>query len=187
MFGGDGNDTLFGEAGNDYLSGGAGDSGNDSLDGGAGNDTLNGWAGNDTLIGGLGNDILNGGDGNDRLNGFGTSASAVSQFDTLTGGTGSDTFVLGGSWGVSYNEAGDGYAVITDWDPKAHIFDFIYDRIEVKGFASQYKLETVSVAGIGTVANDTEIYFNNGGGNWDRIAIIQDSTNVSISRDFVFV
>ena len=163
-----------------------GNNSNNVLDGKAGNDTLYGLNGNDTLIGGFGNDSLNGGDGSDRINGYGTTLNNDSQFDTVTGGAGSDIFILGGSWGVSYNETGDGYAIITDWDPKAFNADTVYDRIEVKGNASQYKLETLSVAGIGSSATDTEIHFFNGSG-WDRIAIIQDSTNVNITRDFIFV
>ncbi len=171
-----------------------GNSQNNILDGKAGNDSLSGYDGNDTLIGGLGNDTLSGGNGNDRLNGFGTVASNAEQIDYLTGGNGSDTFVLGGSWGVSYNEPGNGYAVITDWDPYSPVLlggsgwflDFVYDSIEVKGNASQYSLQFTSVAGIGGAATDTEIYFT-GGGGMERIAVIQDTTNVSIGRDFVFV
>ena len=79
--------SQVGTQGNDWLTG---DTTNDTLKGGRGNDTLLGMAGNDKLCGGRGNDILNG---------YGTSGT---EYDTLSGGLGHDTFVLGGSWGVSY-------------------------------------------------------------------------------------
>jgi Ca2+-binding RTX toxin-like protein len=156
-----------------------GNSANNSLSGGTGNDTLIGDAGNDTLEGGLGNDSLIGGDGYDRLNGYGTTITNDSQFDTLRGGAGSrDDFILGGSWGVSYVEPGDGYAIIADWESQ-------YDFIQVKGSSSQYRLDFVRSVG-GTSAIDTEIYYTSSGVN-DRIGVVLDTTNVSIFRDFTFV
>jgi Ca2+-binding RTX toxin-like protein len=143
--------------------------------------SLSGEAGNDTLIGGGGNDNLSGGEGDDSLNGFGTVTSTVSQFDTLSGGAGSDHFVLGGAWGVSYVEPGDGYAVITDWNAGQ-------DRIKVKNVTGgAYSLEFKSLGGIGSALFDTEIYFTDARGFKDRIAIVQDTINVNLSRDFVFV
>jgi Ca2+-binding RTX toxin-like protein len=145
------------------------------------NNILSGQAGNDTLIGGGGNDSLSGGDGNDELNGFGTVASTASQFDTLNGGAGNDVFVLGGAWGVSYIEPGDGYAVITDWTATQ-------DRIKVKNVpGGTYSLEFKSLGGIGSALFDTEIYFTDSRGFKDRIGIVQDNVNVNIARDFVFV
>jgi hypothetical protein len=170
-----GNDTVYGGAGNDTLYGWYG---NDYLDGGAGNDTLYGEGDNDTLIGGFGNDNLYGGEGNDRLNGYGYTANNDSQFDNLYGGKGADTFVLGGFWGVSYNETGDGYAVIKDFDWREG------DKIEVKGNSSQYHLEYKSVSGIGSTAMDTEIYYGN-----ERIAIVEDKSGSEVLKnlDFKFV
>ncbi len=182
--GGDGNDELYGEEDDDSLYGGLGndklygDSGNDSLDGGAGNNTLEGGEGNDTLLGGVGNDSLVGGDGNDRLNGYGTTVTNDSQIDTLNGEAGIDYFILGGTWGVSYVETGDGYAIITNWDSTS-------DWIEVRGSSSQYSLE-FSRNVVGSSAIDTEIYYTGGGGK-ERIGVVQDTTNVSISMDFHFV
>jgi Ca2+-binding RTX toxin-like protein len=151
----------------------------DYMDGGSENDTLYGLGGGDTLVGGFGNDSLHGGDGNDYLNGYGSTINNVSQFDNLTGGAGKDTFVLGLSTGVLYNEPGDGYAVIKD-------FYWVDDKIQVKGNASQYSLEFKSVAGIGSASQDTEIYYINGGSK-ERIGIVQDNTNVIIAADFKFV
>jgi Ca2+-binding RTX toxin-like protein len=199
IYGGDGNDGIYGEFGNDYLFG---QSGNDYVDGGDGNDYVDGGTGNDTLIGGLGNDQLFGGDGNDsayggagddalsggfgndtlfggdsndRLNGYGLTVNNDSQFDHLYGGAGADTFVLGGMNGVYYNETGDGYAVIKDFDWREG------DKIEVKGNASQYRLEYKTVAGIGSAAMDTEIYYGN-----DRIAIVQDKSGDEVLKQFDF-
>jgi len=195
LYGGEGNDYLYGNEGNDYLNGeydndtlygGDGDDtlygdSNDQLGGEHGNDQLFGGDGNDQLFGGDGTDNLNGGDGNDTLNGFISSddVGTISgeQFDYLTGGNGSDYFVLGDPNKVFYHGAGDGYAVIEDWD-------YQLDFIQTKGDASQYRLEFRNI--IGTTALDTEVYYSSGVIN-DRIAIVKDTTNVDFSRDFRFV
>ncbi len=162
LFLNDGNDYLHGEEGNDRLFGG---SGNDTLMGGSQNDTLFGGLGHDYLDGGLDNDILIGGRGDDYLfdnsgnnrfigvqsgDGFGKG-----EIDTLIGGTGDDTFVLGDHNGVTfYNDRdnllgsnGDGlntaisqaqgYALIRD-------FNSNYDTIELASgsSASNYLLKT---------------------------------------------
>ncbi|MEL6383696.1 MAG: peptidylprolyl isomerase [Cyanobacteria bacterium J06626_18] len=111
--GGDGDDFLDGGAGNDLVDGGAGNntmfggSGEDALLGGAGNDVLGGGpdddilisdgdfdAGNDQMRGGFGNDILIGRKGVDILDGAEGDDLLGAGFlgDTLTGGSGSDTF-----------------------------------------------------------------------------------------------
>ncbi|HEY9669178.1 MAG TPA: calcium-binding protein [Coleofasciculaceae cyanobacterium] len=163
-------DTMYGGYGNDYILGGYG---NDYLNGEVGNDTLNGYDGDDTLLGMGGNDYLDGGAGIDRLDGY---ASSGTEYDTLTGGGGKDYFVLGGSWGVSYSGNDyyqGGYATITDWN-------WEHDLIEVSGSIYQYSLSYDNY-GIGSSAyNDTAIWYGN-----DLIGIVQDSTNVSIARDFI--
>jgi Ca2+-binding RTX toxin-like protein len=171
MYGGYGNDTMYGWYGNDYMNGGAG------------NDQIYGEYGNDTLIGGFGNDNLDGGEGNDRLNGYGSVKNNDSQFDNLYGGSGADTFVLGGYWGASYDETGDGYAVIKDFDYREG------DKIEVKGNASQYQLEYKSVSGIGSTAMDTEIYYLHTDGSRDRIGIVEDKSGSEVLKtlDFNYV
>lgn len=184
IWGSTGADRIFGGAGNDTLKGW---SGNDSLEGEAGNDSLFGETGNDSLFGGLGNDTLNGGTGNDWLTGYG---GGVIERDTLTGGTGADTFVLGaypfnnpngqayyldrpllpGRFGGFFPPS---YATITDFSAAEG------DKIQVYGNFSDYRLETGSL-GVGSARLDTAIYRGN-----DLIAILQDTTNVSIARDFV--
>ena len=149
--------SQVGTQGNDWLTG---DTTNDTLKGGRGNDTLLGMAGNDKLCGGRGNDILNG---------YGTSGT---EYDTLSGGLGHDTFVLGGSWGVSYLE--NGYATIRDWNP-------LTDCIEVQGSASQYSLDYSQNWG-GTYAVDTTIYYGT-----DVIGVVLDTTNLTIADNFTFV
>ena len=195
LLGGTGSDKLYGEAGNDRLIGDepvyetTGEAGNDSLYGGFGNDTLSGGGGNNLLEGGtgndylsseLGNDTLVGGEGNDTLDGYDAAKTDGTQFDRLIGDAGADTFVLGDFWGVSYVESGDGYAVIQDYQSE--------DRIKIKGSFSQYTLEYKSLGGIGTGAQDTEIYFTSANGSRDRIAIIQDTTNIVLSSvNFVLI
>jgi Ca2+-binding RTX toxin-like protein len=189
LWGGDGNDTLVGGNYNDTLAGGNGNDtlkggdGADILDGGAGNDLLDGGNGEDTLIGGFGSDTLLGGDGADYLNGYGANNRQV---DVLVGGKGSDIFVLGEGGRVFYNQRNDDHAVIQDWDPFMGDIDIEFDRIQLVGNANQYKVEFTQVSGIGSSAKDTEIFFKDGN-NWERIGIIQDSTNFSLSRNVVFV
>ncbi|MGB7440461.1 MAG: peroxidase family protein [Coleofasciculaceae cyanobacterium] len=138
------------------------------LAGGNGNDVLWASSGNDELFGGRGDDRLDGGAGNDRLDGYDITGT---EYDTLTGGAGFDTFVLGGFWGVSYQ--GLGYATITDWD-------FERDHIEVIGNSSQYSLGYENRSG--DFQLDTLIRQGN-----DLIAVVEDTTNVIFSRDFLFV
>lgn len=103
------NNVLTGTPNNDILQGGNGDNliqgknGNDVLLGTLGNDSLYGGNGDDFLSGGQGNDQLFGDSGNDTLygtsisvNDSGTQGAGKGEIDTLTGGKGKDTFVLGG-------------------------------------------------------------------------------------------
>ncbi len=172
LYGNTNSDTLYGGNGADYLYG---YSGNDYIDGGSGKDTLYGGDGNDTLKGGTGNDFLSGGAGDDYISGYGGNNYSYRnqpEYDTLSGGTGSDTFVLGDSYKTYYQ--GSGYALITDWD-------YTSDYIQAHGSSSQYSLQYTNY-GVGTSAQDTVIYYGS-----DVVGVIQDSTNVNFSRDFHFV
>ena len=172
-----GNDSLFaqGYAGNDTLWG---DIYNDSLYGGSGDDVLLGYAGNDLLVGGLGSDSLYGGSGDDILRGF--SGGYNREVDSLTGGEGSDTFMLGDATGVFYlggrnsNGRDASYGLIQDWNSAK-------DFIQVHGSSSSYRL-VKNQNWLGSSANDTGIYIGN-----DLIGVVRDSTDVSFSRDFTFV
>jgi len=144
--------------------------GNDTLYGRSTNDTLIGNAGNDTLYGEAGNDYLNGGPGNDYLDAYASFNRA--DFDTLEGGTGADTFVLGNTrQGMFY--LGDGQATIAD-------YNFRDDYIQLRGNASQYRLTRQG--------NDTLIQTTGG----DTLGLVKNVTdlsfNVTSSRsDFKFV
>ena len=177
LTGGPKNDAIYGDEGNDLLKGGGGDdylyggSENDTLYGESGNDILYGESGNDYLSGWSGNDYLSGGNGNDILDGY---AETGTEFDTLLGGAGADTFVLGGpSWGISY--LGSGHATITDF------YWAEGDKFQVTGNASNYSLG-YSQDLSGSTALDTGIYYNG-----DLIAVVQDTTNVLLPNDFIFV
>lgn len=177
---------LYGDDGDDRLSG---SNYNDILDGGNNNDLLYGGLGNDNLYGGAGNDYINAGAGNDYIVGYDFDLSNGPQIDRLLGGPGSDTFVLGESGQVFYTKTGGGYSIIQEWnpfipDPNAIYVEF--DQIQLAGNAGQYKLEFKSISGIGNSAKDTEILFNSNN-NWERIGVVQDSTNVALDRDFTFV
>lgn len=165
IWGNTANDIIYGDSGNDILKGWDGD---DYLTGSSGDDSLEGEQGNDLLLGGSGSDILSGGPGNDRIDGFAVDNADYEtnrvEYDTSTGGEGYDTFVLGGTWGVSY--LGDGYATITD-------FSAVDDVIEVQGSSSQYTLSQANWSG--TSISDTGIYYGS-----DLIAVVQDTIDVSV-------
>ena len=170
LFGDDGNDTLLGGAGNDYLDGWFGD---DYLNGEAGNDTLLGYYGNDYLNGGTGNDNLYGEGGNDTLNGGGYGYDS-GEYDTVTGGSGADTFVLGDAWGSFYLDSSykgwGSYATITDFDWREG------DKIQVFGSASDYTLTPFG--------NGTDINYHG-----DLIGYVENVTypDIILSIDFDFV
>jgi serralysin len=138
LYGGDGNDTLLGDDGADYLYGDAGaddlfgGAGADFLSGGSGDDFMVGGDGHDRLLGGSNNDILVGDSGNDTLQGSDAWWANAGEFDTLTGGTGADRFVLGTAFDKFYQ--GVGQATITD-------FSWVEgDKIQVMGSTSNYTL-----------------------------------------------
>ena len=168
----DSNDTLFGDSKDDTLIGGDGD---DQLLGGDGFDFLEGGSGDDTLWGDSDDDTLEGGDGNDYLDGFGGGAEEI---DSLTGGAGSDTFVIGDSTGVDYQSGGSNdtedfsFAIISD-------FSLVEDFIQASGSSSNYEL--VSGNWFGNASQDTGIYLGD-----DVIAVVQDTTVDNFDR-FSFV
>ncbi|MBE9037888.1 calcium-binding protein [aff. Roholtiella sp. LEGE 12411] len=183
-----GNDEIFSNEGNDTVFGG---NGNDQIFGGDGNDTIFGEVGADILIAGLGNDTLDGGNGNDRLTGVDTSATSEVGFgsgeiDTLTGSSGRDTFVLGDSNFVYYD---DGQALTTGEFDYALITDFNFreDFIQLKGSRDFYSFDFFTSA-TGTI--DAALIFDPGvTARGELIGILQNASldlNIS-SRAFVFV
>ena len=115
--------------------------------------------------------------------------------DKLTGGTGSDTFVLGNGDGVFYNDGNSGSAGTSDY---GWITDFKStttekDKIQLFGQASDYVLASTAIGS----TKGMGIYLNNGTGigssitGWDRqdelIGFIQGYTNTLLNSDFTFV
>lgn len=152
------NDYMYGSDGNDLIAGFAG---NDTLIGGDDHDILHGWGGNDDLYGGSGSDFLRGDEGNDMLSGGTKSQLDFYELDTLTGGSGADTFVLGDRGGKYHidnpSSSGNNYfseATITD-------FEIFTDRLQLHGSSSDYvTTETVSKAHLYDNNNDLIATFN---------------------------
>ena len=173
LYGGFGSDKLNGDKGNDYL---IGDAGEDFLYGGAGKDTLSGGLHNDYLFGGSGKDYLTGGDGNDYLDGAnfsgaGNGIGADSESDSLSGGAGTDTFVLGNVNSVYY--LGTGHATITD-------FVLGQDKIQIKGkLADGYSLQAGNWSG--DKAQDTGIFYKQ-----NLIGVVEDTNLINVNQNQVF-
>ena len=117
--------------------------GNDVILGGESRDKLFGGTGNDTLIGGNGNDILSGGSGNNILEGVGEDFGS-SDFDTLRGNNGINTFILGDDSNIFYRDSG--YATIIG-------FESSRDTVHLLGSSANTYSLTI-------VAGDTELFLN---------------------------
>lgn len=174
--------TVNGDEGNDIIF--ISDSSDFTVNGVRGKTVANGGSGNDQLTTQGGNAItLNGGDGQDTLSGNVSSTSAqFDQIDTMTGGAGQDRFVLGDGTGVFYNDgdattSGDepdsrGYAIITD-------FRIGQDTIQLKGSASDYRLNFFNEAGV----SKAKLFYTQGQTAPDRIAILENvSTGLSLTN-----
>lgn len=175
--GDDGNDTIVGyfDNGDDTLDGGNGD---DTLDGGNGNDTINGDNNNDRLEGGYGSDFLNGGSGNDFLFGFKTldNTSLKDDIDTLTGGTGKDTFVVPYTYDdLNRETAGTAdYALIKDLQSGE-------DFIQLTGAKSNYFLAPSSNG----LPTGTAIFFDKPGSQPDElIGIVGELKNLNLNASY---
>jgi RHS repeat-associated protein len=169
--GGDGDDVIRGGAGNDNGSFVAYPNAfnNSGLFGGNGNDLIFGEAGNDALYGEAGNDSLNGGDPNSSNPGQG-------EIDNLSGGTGSDRFILGDSANIYYDDrntttnGNNDYALITDFNTSEG------DVIQLQGEVSNYRLETSGA--------NTNLYVDKIGSEPDElIAIFQNVTGLNLSSN----
>ena len=143
--------------------------------------------GNDNIFGYYGNDILNGGAGNDRLEGSFIS-SGLEEIDRLTGGDGSDTFVLAGSGGAAYDSSyirggNSNYALITD-------FNLSEDKIELARVSGTNRLSQDIEYSLGAAPSGlpqgTAIYVDNLGTKPDLIAILQgvEPNSVSLSQPY---
>ena len=136
------------------------------------------------MHGGDGSDNLNGGSGNDWLRGVG-SDFGTGTLDTLTGGNGQDTFVLGTSGGAFYNDLDEFSSGTSD---RAIIADFnrAEDRIQLAGTASDYVLETSPLGG----TSDTAIFLRASSfdGVDELVAIVRNSSGLILDGSyFTFV
>ncbi len=102
--GGSGNDIILAGDGNNIVHGG---SGIDYIYAGNGNDIISGGDGDDSIYAGAGDDILDGGAGFDYIEGGDSTAGDetvvgnlfhVTSNDILIGGSGNDTFRIGGEF-----------------------------------------------------------------------------------------
>src|SRR4028118_551885 len=145
------------------------------------NNILEGTTENDTILGLAGNDTLNGSEGNDILQG--SSLTTVGEIDILTGGTGSDTFVLGTPARVFYddgNNTTDGtsdYALITDFNPNV-------DVIQLGWSKDNYILKAVPEG----LPDGTGIFLDKPGDEPDElIAIVQGVTGLDLNQSYFAV
>ncbi|WP_019507014.1 thioredoxin domain-containing protein [Pleurocapsa sp. PCC 7319] len=183
LAGGGGDDNLWGGNGNDFLRGGAG---NDNLWGGNGNDFLRGGPGNELMAGDSGNDTLIGGTGSDILVGVDTSKNAgKGEIDILTGSAGRNTFVLGTSNQVFYD---DGELSSIGTKDYAKITDFKIDKdiiLLAQGF--NYRLGSSPIANL----TGTGIFVDNQSGVDELIGVVRDielqSLDLNNSSQFIFV
>jgi Ca2+-binding RTX toxin-like protein len=134
-----------------------------------------------SLSAAAGNDSISGGDGDDTLLGaIASSSGGYAEIDTLTGGGGSDVFVLGLSTGYLYNDTKSSSVGITDY---AFITDFTLgsDKLQLVGAASNYYLGAHTVAGL----TAHQGLFRELGATDELIAIIQGSPIVALNNTSV--
>jgi hypothetical protein len=142
------------------------------------NNILEGTIENDTILGLVGNDTLNGSEGNDILQG--SSSTTAGEIDILTGGTGSDTFVLGTPARVFYDDGNDttdgtgDYALITDFNPNV-------DVIQLGWSKDNYILGAVPEG----LPDGTAIFLDKPGDEPDElIAIVQGVTGLDLNQSY---
>ena len=121
----------------------------------------------DMLFGGSGSDVLYGGFGNDTLNGTDETIAGYLEQDILTGGLGTDLFILGDAGRVYYSTQGNAdFATITD-------FDAGMDTVQLLGSASYTQQ---------TQGNDVHLYLNNSDPTPDDlIAVFTGTTSLDLS------
>jgi hypothetical protein len=148
---------------------GIGNNLNNTITGNSFDNALYGRAGNDSLIGNAGNDILMGTDG------------TVGDQDTLTGGSGRDTFMLGSTTTVFYDDRNsttlglNDYALITD-------FNINDDFIRLNGKRIDYLLSAST--GEGNLPVGTAIFRKVNGEADELIAIVQGSSSLSLNSNY---
>jgi len=129
----------------------------------------------------LGSDFISGGEGNDTLTGCSIgSGRGKGEIDILTGGTGTDIFILG-SGGSLYSDGNrkksgrEDYALITD-------FSVSEDNLQLSGKAKNYFLQSSGVKGV----SGRGLYFDsNKNGDFDKtdelVAIINSADGTKLN------
>ncbi|MBD2690670.1 beta strand repeat-containing protein [Anabaena catenula] len=119
-------------------------------------------------------DDIRGGSGNDILKGVNPNSSTpgLGEIDVLTGGTGSDRFILGNATKVYYD---DGNTSTNGSNDYANITDFnTGDIIQLQGTSSNYLLAVVGA--------DTQILINKPNTEPDElIGIVRNKTGLSLT------
>ncbi|WP_168651240.1 S-layer family protein [Dolichospermum sp. UHCC 0352] len=132
-------------------------------------DYLRGYSGDDTLIGGEGNDDIAGGDGSDTIIPVNPNVAkpGLGTVDTVTGGTGEDTFILGDATWIGYDDYNPStggtsdYLNIKDFNPQE-------DIIQLLGSSSDY---TTTVSG-----NNINLYINKPDSEPDELIAVLENT-----------
>jgi hypothetical protein len=147
-----------------------GTSQNDNINTASGNDTINSGAGDDNIDAGAGDDNIDGVNGASLTPGLG-------EIDSLTGGTGSDRFILGNATKVYYD---DGNNLTNGSSDYANITDFNIangDIIQLQGTSSNYLLAVVGA--------DTQILINKPNTEPDElIGIVRNQTGLSLTGTY---
>jgi hypothetical protein len=92
-----------------------------------------------TVYGTGSNDSLTGNSANNTIYGTGLTGNGAGEIDSLTGGTGGDTFVLGTSGQVFYRQSGNNdFAYISD-------FTVGKDKVQLSGDYSHYALSDTNI------------------------------------------
>jgi Ca2+-binding RTX toxin-like protein len=154
----------------------------DQIEGSIGSDILTGNAGDDFLTGNRGSDFLSGGDGNDRLVGVYDSNNLVlanfpgaGEVDTLTGGSGADTFVLGSSLQPFYaRQGGTDAAIVTDFNAAEG------DILELFGSTNNYSIVFEDADRIAV-----DIYYKKPLGGTDLIAVLNGVANFNLNANYI--
>ncbi len=142
---------------------------NDNLSTGSGDDTITGGAGNDTIGGGGGDDIIIGVNPNSSTPGKG-------EIDSLTGGAGSDKFILGDVNWIGYDDGNTTNAGTSDYATIAD-FNTTNDTIQLRGSSGDYLLWVDG--------SNTKLYINKPGTEPDElIAVINNQTALSLTASY---